>query len=113
MNTITYKKDVETLISGNGEVTYTMENGHIRLIEWKNGLTEWVDKGVLHRNSGPAVIKPDGSKEWYCYGKRHRLAGPAVEKSDGSKEYWIHDKQIEDETAWELLANMVKLKDLL
>jgi hypothetical protein len=34
--------------------------------------------GKLHRDDGPAVIKPDGTQEWYKEGKLHRDDGPAV-----------------------------------
>ena len=36
------------------------------------------DEGKLHREDGPAVIYPDGTKFWYVNGHRHRLDGPAI-----------------------------------
>lgn len=48
--------------------------------------------GLLHRDDGPAVEHPDGSKEWWVHGKRHREGGPAIEWSDGSKYWYINDK---------------------
>ena len=39
----------------------------------------------LHRDDGPAVIKPDGSKWWFQDGKHHRVDGPTIEMADGTK----------------------------
>jgi len=46
---------------------------------------------IVHREDGPAVVRPDGGKEWYLNGKRHREDGPAIEWSDGSKFWCIND----------------------
>lgn len=35
--------------------------------------------GLLHRENGPAVEYPDGSKEWFLNHQRHRNDGPAIE----------------------------------
>lgn len=56
---------------------------------------------------------PNGAKEWYLNGKTHRIDGPAVEHNNGTKQYWIHGEYIEDETAYWLLANIMKLKGLI
>lgn len=34
--------------------------------------------GKLHRDDGPAVIKPDGTQEWYKEGKLYREDGPFI-----------------------------------
>ena len=43
--------------------------------------------GVLHREEGPAIIWPNGTKLWYQNGDLHRTDGPAVEWSDGGREW--------------------------
>jgi hypothetical protein len=48
--------------------------------------------GILHREDGPAIEHPDGSKEWWINGAIHREDGPAAEFSDGSKEWYINGK---------------------
>lgn len=48
--------------------------------------------GVLHREEGPALTRPDGSKEWWIHGKKHRVGGPAVENANGTKEWFINGK---------------------
>lgn len=49
----------------------------------------WFKDDLLHREDGPAVEWPDGTKEWYLNGKRHRGNGPAVEYADGDREWWL------------------------
>lgn len=50
-------------------------------------------------------------KEWYLNGKLHRLDGPA-RAWGANKQYYIYGKYIRDKTAFQLLANMLQLKDL-
>lgn len=38
-----------------------------------------------------------GVKEWYLNGKRHREDGPAIEYPDGSKEWWENGIRIKTE----------------
>ena len=55
----------------------------------EDGTKHWkLPNGLLHREDGPAVEKPDGDKWWYINGMSHREDGPAVECYDGTKEYW-------------------------
>jgi hypothetical protein len=61
----------------------------------ETGIIRWnLPNGRLHREDGPAVEWPDGSKEWYLDGKRHREDGPAVESSDGVNEWYIRGKKL-------------------
>lgn len=47
-----------------------------------------------HRESGPAVIRADGSTYWYCMGKLHREDGlPAIEMADGTQK-WCENGEI-------------------
>lgn len=59
-----------------------------------NGTKEWWFNGMKHRNCGPAVIKDDGTKEWWFNGKLHREDGPAVIYANNSKEWWLNGKQL-------------------
>jgi len=47
----------------------------------------------LHREDGPAVLYPNGTKKWYQEGNLHREDGPAVEYCDGRTEWWVNGKQ--------------------
>jgi hypothetical protein len=58
----------------------------------KFGTKFWrINKGLLHREDGPAVEYTSGHKEWWVKGKLHRLEGPAVERHDGIKEWWVNN----------------------
>lgn len=89
------------------------------IAEYVHGTTQWLLNGKIHRIDGPAMISlhdnPTGSgiAEGWCFDAAwHRIDGPAVILFNGRKEYWIHGKQIEDETAYWLLVNMMKLKGI-
>ncbi|MEQ1888059.1 MAG: hypothetical protein ABL951_02630 [Alphaproteobacteria bacterium] len=43
------------------------------------------EKGRLHREDGPAQIRPDGYRAYWFGGRIHRLDGPAVIWPDGSR----------------------------
>lgn len=81
-------------------------------VEWPDGLKAWYLNGLHHRPSAPAIEHPNGARSWWLNGERHRTDGPAYEGINGCKEYWVHNKHIEDITAFKLLTNMLKLKDL-
>ena len=49
------------------------------------------ESGELHREDGPAIEYPDGTKHWYLNGKLHREDGPAIEYADGSKKWALND----------------------
>lgn len=70
----------------------------------------WDD--VHPENFTGILVFPSGDRFWYLDGKFHRLDGPACEYIDGYEEYWICDEFIDDETAYWLLANMMRLKEL-
>ena len=54
-------------------------------IEYPDGTKHWYLNGERHREDGPAIEDPDGTKYWYLNGERHREDGPAVEYPDGTK----------------------------
>lgn len=69
--------------------------------------------GEFHNENGPAIEYSAGSKFWYDKGKKHRLDGPAVVWSSGDEEYWIFDERIKNKKAFEVLSNILKLKELI
>ena len=48
--------------------------------------------GLLHRDDGPAIEYPDGSKYWWQNGLLHRIDGPAIILPDGRKWWYLNDK---------------------
>lgn len=59
---------------------------------YPSGTKLWYFNNKKHREDGPAIEYPDGSGSWYFNDQRHRLDGPAIVRSDGTKEYWINGK---------------------
>lgn len=55
-------------------------------------LGSWWLRGRLHREDGPAIKWPDGSRVWYLYGNIHRETGPAVEWSNGTRMWYVDGK---------------------
>jgi len=43
-----------------------------------DGTIKYYINNQLHRDNGPAVIRPDGQQIWYCRGRYHRIDGPAI-----------------------------------
>ena len=71
-----------------------------------NKMMEYRDKdGELHREDGPAVIWPDGTRHWYWHGKPHRGDGPAKIRSDGKQEWYWHGERHRDDGPAEIWAN--------
>jgi hypothetical protein len=59
-----------------------------------DGSKQWLLRGKLHREDGPAHEDVDGLKVWWLNGKLHRTDGPAIERADGRKEWWLNSKQV-------------------
>ena len=74
------------------------EDGTIR---YKN------EKGLFHREDGPAYENPNGYRVWYKMGKYHREDGPAIEYSDGSFRYYLNDEFYDKE---DYEREIIKLK---
>jgi len=72
-------------------------------IIWKKGGgEEWYLRGVLHRDSGPALFFPNKAnkankehKEWWRKGKLHREDGPAVSR-ENYEAWYIDGKRSRD-----------------
>ena len=63
-----------------------------------NKMVEWTDKhGKPHRDDGPAVIYPDGSRIWYRHGELHRDDGPAMIRADGAQFWYQLDELHRDD----------------
>ena len=50
--------------------------------------------GLLHRDDGPAIEYPDGSKSWCQNGRLHRIDSPAVEWWNGDKAWYINGEEL-------------------
>ena len=49
----------------------------------------WYFKGKCHREDGPAIEWPSGTKKWYQYDLLHREDGPAIENIKGLNQWWF------------------------
>jgi hypothetical protein len=75
-------------------------------------LTLWkLPNGDYHREDGPAVIYPDGTKYWYFNDKYHRLDGPAIELPDGEKRWFIHGIHFESKEDYVVFYEIAFLKE--
>jgi hypothetical protein len=68
------------------------EDGPARV--YKNGGEEWWVGGKLHRINGPAATWAKLGRTWYITGKLHRADGPAREYTNRLNEWWVNDNQI-------------------
>ena len=66
-------------------------------VEWPEGTKFWYRNGRLHREDGPAIHWETGAQEWYLNGHRHRLDGPAIELPDGRKWWWIDGERLAEQ----------------
>lgn len=58
----------------------------------------WFDEDRrLHREDGPAVESPLGSKAWYRHGVEHREDGPAVEYHFGTMHWYLDGAKVRTE----------------
>jgi len=63
------------------------------VVVFGDGDRGWDWRNVDHRQNGPASEGRHGTW-WYRAGELHREEGPAVEHPDGSKEYWRHNVRV-------------------
>lgn len=56
-------------------------------VEYYDGVKFWYKHGAYHREDGPAKWYAENHYAWYYEGKLHCLDGPAVVYSNGSS-YW-------------------------
>ena len=63
-------------------------------VEWPDGSKGWVQNGQYHRTDGPAMERANGTKEWAQNGLLHRTDGPAIEWYNGEIEWWINGEEL-------------------
>jgi hypothetical protein len=76
-------------------VVYRNEKGVLHredgpAIVYNDGTKYFYKNGLLHREDGPAIEYANGDGAYYIYGQMHREDGPAEIIVDGNKEYWIY-----------------------
>ena len=59
-------------------------------VEVLEDITEWFLNGQRHREDGPAIEYPNGTKYWYLNDQRHRTNGPAIEDANGYKAWYLN-----------------------
>ena len=64
---------------------------------YSNAGTIWMQDECIHREDGPAVESPDGSKHWFLNDKLHREDGPAIEYANGCKEWYLNGIEYTEE----------------
>lgn len=61
---------------------------------------EYLKKGKLHKDDGPAVIYDTGYQAWYQEGLLHREDGPAVIHPNGHQEYWLLGCRLQEQNTF-------------
>lgn len=97
------KKPVKS-IDEHGAIIYTLDGQLHRedgpaLIE-PDGTRVWFQNGKQHREDGPALIMPDGYSLWCYHGEFHREDGPAVIDEDGPYGFFINGQGVEPFTGY-------------
>ena len=73
------------------------------------------EKGLLHKEDGPAYENPNGYKAWWINGKVHREDGPArIWLEDETEMYYLYNEWYSKEK-WEeevLKIKLGRIKDL-
>ena len=59
-------------------------------LEWPDGTKFWFINGQNHRENGPAIEWANGDKRWYFNGNLHREDGPAIESSNGTRMWYFN-----------------------
>lgn len=94
-----YREDGPAVVLGDGTQEWYERPGLLHrdddlpAVETSDGTLEWRQDGMLHRESGPALIE-DGRTAYFEHGQYHRLDGPAVVHGSGRKEYWVDGSRI-------------------
>jgi hypothetical protein len=98
----------------NGDRSWCNQNGQRHredgpAVEWPDGTKFWYLNGQYHREDGPAVEWADGMKEWWLNDQLHREDGPAIEWADGTKSWWLNGEYLTEE---EFNRRTAKVKEL-
>ena len=60
-----------------------------------DGTVTWINELFqLHREGGPAVLRPDGTEEYWRCDRLHRTVGPAIVTRNGYTEFRIEGKPV-------------------
>ena len=105
-----------TKVEYNDRIEWHNEKGKLHredgpAIEWPDGSKVWYLNGELHREGGPAVEHTNGYKAWFLNRECHRVDGPAIQWPDGSKFWYLNDKEYPKEQ-WEKEVLKLRLKRL-
>jgi hypothetical protein len=87
-------------VSRDGIKTWRDNRGHYHrddgpALEYPNGTKIWYRHGRTHRDDGPAMEWADGTKAWFRNGERHRDGGPAIEYPDGAEHWYLHGRLLD------------------
>jgi len=77
-------------------------------VEYPDGSKFWYKNGTRHKEDGPAIILSNGDKYWMVHGRLDREDGPAIEYGDGTKEYWIWGIRYDTEEEYNKEINDLK-----
>ena len=85
-------------VTASGQIQWLNEQGQLHredgpAVENPDGSRMWMRNGQEHREDGPAIETPQ-RKEWRRHGKLHRDDGPAIEFADGKSEWWRHGRRL-------------------
>ena len=69
------------------------------------------ERGLFHREDGPAFESPDGFKAWILNGIQHREDGPATILPSGTVLYYLNGKMHSKED-WEIEIIKIRLERL-
>lgn len=75
----------------NRRITYQLIGNVYRIVEVIDAFKikhYYNELGQYHREDGPAIEHPDGTKHWYKNGLLHREDGPAIELENGEKAWY-------------------------
>ena len=78
-------------------------------VEWPDGSKGWVQNGQYHRTDGPAIERANGTKDWAQNGQRHRTDGPAIEWANGRKNWYINDVEMTEAEFNQLVMKMSEI----
>ena len=76
-----------------------------------DGVKQWWVRGVRHRVDGPAVIEENEMNQWWTNGALHREDGPAIEYEDGTKEWYLLGIQVIEDVVKDVVQRERFYKD--
>jgi hypothetical protein len=76
------------------------------------GAIRYYKDDEFHREDGPAMEWPDGTKFWYINGKYHREDGPAVEYANGFKSWYLNSIKYHEEETYKVALRNLKLQKI-